>query len=465
MKKKTLVTLLLLIGFLYQLKTPVVAQSAADRPVISIDSYSSLDTPARGEDFEMTIIFFNSGQRAATNLMIEFAPGDLIPRDNGGLQTIYQLIKDEAKGIKQNFTVSPDLWGAQIANVSVSINYSDYDGNVYSDSFNLAVNLHIPPYNAPTPTPAGSVRPQLVIQSFSTDEAILQPGTIFDLNLSITNLGNSTAKSVTKILGGGTVETDLEGTPQPGISGGSGDFTLFAPLVSSNIQFIGDILPGETVEETQRIIVNVNTTPGAHSLNYSFVYLTEDGEKVVDNQVITLLVYRLPSLQVDFSMEPGPFFANQPNLLPLQVVNLGKQTVILGNMQVTASDALLENNIALVGAIESGFYFTLDSMITPYQAGPMEILVSVSFTDDFNQPQSYDTTLLVDVIEMDMGDFGEGDDQFPPFEDFDDWEPVPAEETFWQKLLRVLKGLIGLDSGVKTDPMFYGDEGFPSDLP
>ena len=92
-------------------------------------------------------------------------------------------------------------------------------------------------------------------------------------------------------------------------------------------------------------------------------------------------------------------------------------------MQVTASDALLENNIALVGAIESGFYFTLDSMITPYQAGPMEILVSVSFTDDFNQPQSYDTTLLVDVIEMDMGDFGEGDDQFPPFEDFDDWEP------------------------------------------
>ena len=111
MKKKTLVTLLLLIGFLCQLKTPVVAQSAADRPVISIDSYSSLDTPARGEDFEMTIIFFNSGQRAATNLMIEFAPGDLIPRDNGGLQTIYQLIKDEAKGIKQNFTVSPDLWG------------------------------------------------------------------------------------------------------------------------------------------------------------------------------------------------------------------------------------------------------------------------------------------------------------------------------------------------------------------
>ena len=159
------------------------------------------------------------------------------------------------------------------------------------------------------------------------------------------------------------------------------------------------------------------------------------------------------------------FFANQPNLLPLQVVNLGKQTVILGNMQVTASDALLENNIALVGAIESGFYFTLDSMITPYQAGPMEILVSVSFTDDFNQPQSYDTTLLVDVIEMDMDDFGEGDDQYPPFEDFDDWESAPAEETFWQKLLRVLKGLIGLGSGVKTDSMFYGDEGFPSDLP
>jgi hypothetical protein len=457
-----------MIGFLYQGGTPVFAQQAADRPVISIDYYGSATIPSRGQDFDMTIIFLNSGQRASTNLMIEFVPGDLIPRDTGGKQTIYQLIQGETKGLSQTFTVSPDLW-SQLANITVNINYSDNEGNVYSDSFNLAVDINIPAYAAaaptPTPTPSVLMQPQLVIQSFSTDEGILQPGTIFELSLNLTNLGNASAKSVSMVLGGGTVETNPEGTPQPGISGSAGDFSIFAPLDSSNIKFIGDIKPGQTVVATQRIIVNVSTTPGAHSLDYSFVYLTENEQKVVDNQVITLLVYRLPSLQVDFSMEPGQFFANQPNILPLQIVNLGKQTVILGNMVVAASDAQLENNVALVGAIEPGFYFTLDSMITPYQAGPLEILVSVNFTDDFNQARVIETTLTVDVIEMEMGEFEPGEEQYPPGDGPDGWDFPPAEETFWQKIIRVLKGLIGLDSGIKTAPTGFSNEEMPIDLP
>lgn len=469
MKQKIMLTLLLLIGFLYTGGTPVIAQQAADRPVISIDYYGSPTIPSRGQDFTMTIIFLNSGQRVATNLMIEFVPGDLIPRDTGGRQTIYQLIQGETKGLSQTFTVNPDLWSAQIANLIVNINYSDYEGNVYSDSFNLAVDLFIPAYSAstptPTPTPAVMLHPQLVIQSFSTDEAVLQPGTIFELSLNLTNLGNATAKSVSMILGGGTVETNPEGTPQPGISGSAGDFTNFAPLDSSNIKFIGDILPGETVSATQRIIVNVSTTPGAHSLDYSFVYLTENELKVVDNQVITLLVYRLPSLQIDFSMEPDPFFANQPNILPLQIVNLGKQTVILGNMLVAASGAQLENNMALVGAIDPGFYFTLDSMIIPNQAGPMNILVSVNFTDDFNQARVFETTLTIDVIESDMGEFEPGEEQYPPVDGSDDWNFPQTEETFWQKIIRVLKGLIGLDSGIKTAPIGFSNEEMPIDLP
>ena len=469
MKKKSLLLFFLVIVLLSQVRMPANAQSPSERPVIAIDSYSTDITPARGETFSITIGFLNLGQITSTNLMIEFIPGDLIPRDTGGFQTIYQLIKGEKKNITQTFTVSPDLWGASIANTTVNINYSDYDGNLYSDSFILAIDLRIPPYVVPTPTPtltpAPMLHPQLVIQSFSTDEAILQPGTIFELSLNLKNLGNAPAKSVSMVMGGGSVETNMEGTPQPGISASAGDFSHFAPLDSSNITFIGDILPGKTIKTTQRIIVNVNTTPGAHSINYSFVYQTEDEQKVVDNQVITLLVYRLPSLQVDFSMEPGPIFVNQPNVLPLQVVNLSKQSVVLGNMLVAADDALLENNTALVGVIEPGFYFTLDTMITPFQVGPMEILVSVNFTDDFNQLRTFETTLLIDVVEMDGDDFYPGDDPFSPHDGFEDWEPQTVEETFWQKLLRVLKGLLGLDSGVRTEPVFFEDAMTPSNLP
>jgi len=223
MKQKIMLILLLLIGFLIPGGTQVIAQQIVDRPVISIDYYGAATTPARGEDFTMTVIFLNSGQQPSYNLMIEFVPGDLIPRESGGRQTIYQLIQGETKGLSQTFTVNPDLWSAQIANLVININYSDPDGNLYSDSFNLAVDLSVPAYGVPsptpTPTPAVMLQPQLVIQSFSTDESILQPGTIFELSLNLTNLGNATAKSVSMVLGGGTVETNPEGTPQPGISG------------------------------------------------------------------------------------------------------------------------------------------------------------------------------------------------------------------------------------------------------
>jgi hypothetical protein len=469
MIKKILITLFLLVSFLIPMQQPVSAQLGADRPVISIDYYGSDTTPTRGQDFNMTIIFKNSGQQAATNLMMEFVPGDLIPRDNGGRQTMYQLIPGETKGVSQNFTVSSELLGAQLATVVVNINYSDYDGNVYSDSFNLAMNLSVPAYSAPvptpTPTPVVMLRPQIVIQSFSMDEALLQPGSMFELTLTLINLGNSAAKSVSMVLGGGTVETNPEGTPVPGISGSAGDFTNFAPLESSNIKFIGDILPGESVTATQRIIVNVSTTPGAHSLDYSFVYLTENEQKVVDNQVITLLVYRLPSLHVDFYMEPGPFYANQMNTLPLQVVNLGKSAVVLGNMLIAASDAQLENNMALVGAIDPGFYFTIDTMIIPNQAGPLDVLVTVNFTDDFNQPRTFETTLTLDVMEMDMGGFEPGEEPYPPIDGPENWESPPTEETFWQKVIRVLRGLFGLDSGIRTAPVPMYSEEMPMDLP
>ena len=469
MYKKSLLILLLLIGFLFQIILPVNAQPTGDRPVITIVSYESDTTPAHGQDFTMTIIFRNTGQVAAKNLKIEMITGDLIPRDNGGLQVINQLIPGENKGIHQNFTVSADLWGASIANLSININYSDYDGNAYSDSFSLAMNLGVPVYSAPvataTPTPAVIFSPQLVIQSYSSDIPILQPGTIFELSINLTNLGNATAKSVSMVIGGGTIETNPEGTPQPGISSSTSDFTTFAPLDTSNIQYIGDIEPGESVTAVQRIIVNVSTTPGAHSLDYSFVYLTESGQKAVDSQVITLLIYRMPSLQVGFYMEPGTIFTNQPNNLPLQIVNLGKQAVVLGNMVVTANGAMLDNNMALVGAVDPGFYFTFDTMITPSQAGPLDVLVSINYTDDFNQPRVFETTLTMDVIEMDEGYFKPWEEEFPNNGGFDGPNPSPENENFWQKFVRVLKGLIGLDSGIRSEPMPFPVEEMPYDMP
>lgn len=463
MKRLSIAVLLLsILSVLLPLST--VSAQDTSRPVVMIGSYASSTVPSRGENFSLSVIFTNNGQRPAYNIFIEFVSGELIPRNNGGTQSIYQLVMGESKGINQGFTVSPDLWGASVATVVVNLDYTDDAGNPYTDSFTITIDLNAWAYSAPlaTTTPTAVLQPQLVVTNYETDVEILQPGTAFELTLGITNLGNAPAKAVSMVMGGGSVEVNPEGTPQPGVSGSGGEFTHFAPLDSSNIQYIGDIASGTSVTASQKIIVNVTTSPGAYSLKYSFIYITDSGEKVVDDQVITLLVYQMPMIEVGFYQDPGMLFAQQPNNLPIQIVNLGKQSVVLGNMQISAENAQLENNTALVGPIESGFYFTLDTTLIPEQPGPLDLQIRINYTDDFNQSRVYESTLSVNIEDMMMvpedviGPEGSGGempgDVMSPEEGFG-----TSPESFWDKIVRFLKGLFGLDSGLSPT----GESGLP----
>jgi hypothetical protein len=94
-----------------------------------------------------------------------------------------------------------------------------------------------------------------------------------------------------------------------------------------------------------------------------------------------------------------------------------------------------------------GFPFTMDALVIPDQPGPLELLVAVDYTDDFNQLQTLTQTVTVEVIE--------GGSVEPPIDggiDGDGTEPPPpvVPESFWDKVVRFLKGLLGLDSGVPT---------------
>ncbi len=261
-------------------------------------------------------------------------------------------------------------------------------------------------------------------------------------------MGKSTAQRVTMILGGGSSSggNSGQGTPDTGgISGGSSNLSTFAPLNASNVQFLGDMAIGGEKDLEVLLIVNTSTLPGAYSLPISFTYIGPNGGTFTDDQAITLLVYTPPNLAVNFYRDPGPLYANQPNLLPIQVVNLGRTTVVLGNMTVTAENAFMENNTTLVGPLDPGGYYTLDAMLTTDQPGSQELLVEINYTDDFNQPNVYTDTIPIDVLEAPVMEPGPGtvDGEVPVSE-----ETQP--ETFWQKFMRFIRGLFGLDSAQPT---------------
>ena len=317
-------------------------------PLISISSYDTGgQAVTAGSEFSLKMYLKNSGKAAAQNIIITFNGEGFYPLESGGVQTIGKIEAGGTNNIVQKFIAGNDLAWVPVANLSVSVAYTDAAGSSYSSEFTISVRINEPVISSvSTPTPSLSVRPQMAVTGYQTDVDPLQPGAIFNLALDVRNLGLADARSLTVIFGGGSVTESTGETPQPGgISGSEGDFQNFAPLGNSNIVFAGDVPQQATIKVNQKFVVNTTTEPGAYSFKLSFVYDDQKGNRLVDNQVITLLVYSLPNIEVSFYQDAGIFSAGMQSILPLQVTNLGKNGAVLGNMKVTAENAEFFNNV------------------------------------------------------------------------------------------------------------------------
>ena len=368
--------------------THTPAPTAFIRPILNVDSYgasSAIITPGQDFDFDMTLV--NWGSTTATNIVVSFIPGDFNPRATGGVRTVGSLAPGEKWRFYQPFTASTALWGKNSGTVQVKVNYTDAHGTPFTETFTLSFNLTRYSTAVPTPTPTAtpSLNPKLLITNYQSNIDSIQPGSSLNLTLNVQNVGATAAKGAAVTFAGGSGGT--AGT----------EFANFAPQNSSNLQFVGDLAPGERRSITQTLVVNGAAKAGVYSLKFSITYTDEHGQSYTEDQVITLSVQSPPKLEVGFSEEPEPFVAGEANALPLQLINRGLTAVTLGNMKVTAEGAALKNNIALVGALDSGNYFTLDATLIPEKSGPLTLTITIDYTNAFNQPQVSTHILEIEV--------------------------------------------------------------------
>lgn len=435
-----------------QAGTPLPEEPAgsSERPLIVVETYS-IDpvyvTP--GQDFTLNVRFVNAGSEQANNVVVTYNSENFMPLETGGVVALGPIDSGSKRKMDQRFSAAWALLGSTNAVLSMQITYTGGGGESYTENFTLTLPVTPPAAQAatntptPTPTAAPKERPQLVISAYEVDLPILQPGSHFSIALEVTNVGDADARRVTMILGGGSSSAGgTAGTPEPGgVSGASGDFGTFAPVAASNVQFLGDLPVGGSLQASSSLIVNASANPGVYPMRISFTYSTGDGSTYTDDQVITMLVYSPPMVEVNFYRPPDPLFAGMGGSIPLQVTNLGRKAATLGNMTVTAEGADVMNNSIVIGMLDISYPFTFDPMVIPYQPGPLEIQVKINYTDDFNQQQTIEKVLTLDVMEapvMEPPPEGEGGMVEPM--------PMPEPETFWQKVMRFVRGLLGLDS-------------------
>ncbi len=424
---------------------PFVPPAPFARPQmrVTFSGASGKDGIVSNKPFKFTVNFENAGSADAYSVQAAFTSADLVPLETGGVAVLGTVDSGAGISVDQRFVSSGSLSGKTIITIDVTLSYNDDKGTAYSDKFTLSVPVSgggggSGPYYTATPT--GVRSGQLIITSYGTTVDPLQPGSQFNLVMTVQNVGNDKAQRVTMIIGGGGSGSS-SGTPQPGgVSGGGGEFTNFAPVGTSNIQSLGDMPAGGQVQASQELIVNVSTNPGAYPMKVTFSYINSNGEVVNDEQVITLLVYSLPNLDISFYRPLDPFFVGQPGALPIQVVNLGKRTAVMGNITVTATNGTVENGTSLVGSLDAGGFFTLDAMLYPDAPGPITLNLVIDYTDDFNQERTVEKTIELTAEE------GFIEPTPDPNMPVDPGMMPGAEETFFQKTWRFILGLLGLDS-------------------
>jgi hypothetical protein len=431
--------------------TATSAPAPVIRPQIAVQNYRTKPENVQyGQEFVLIVKLRNEGQAQAYNVQASFTSSSFLPLKNGGVNIVGDIGAANSVDVDQTMTASTYVYG--IVSVDMNLAYNDANGTAYTEKFTLNIRATGGSgVAAATSTPTGVKSSQLVITSYASSVDPLQPGEQFRLTMTIQNSGNARAQRVTMIVGGGSSSGTSNGTPQPGgVSGGSGEFTNFAPVGASNVQTLGDLGPGDMIQAAQDLIVNVSTTPGAYPMKVTFSYLNDKGESINDEQVITLLVYGLPTVDISFYRPPDPFFVGQPGMLPIQVVNLGKRLAVLGTIKVEAPNGTVENGTSLVGSLDAGGYYTLDAMLIPEQSGPMTLDVTIDYTDDFNQARTIKHSLEIEIMEGMEEPIVE-----PGMEGGEGVMPTPVEEKPLQKVWRFILGLLGLDSAPPTN----GDPG------
>ena len=469
----------------------IIAEEVVDRPMLYIADYSTGDGKKSVNPygtFGLNFTLANNGKAFANNIVMTFSSQDFDPLD-GSVITFYEVdarVKGPDGSLDGNFVKSTHTFKVNDMStwkysglITATTSYTNPTGvNQYSDTFIFAITINQSGSGtvAATATPTAVQRAQMVVNNYSADIDPLQPGSTFKLSLDVKNVGSEMARNVSLVYGGSTITTNPEGTPEAGgVSGGSGDVTVFAPIGKSNVVLLGDFSAGSSLSPEQEFVVNVTAQPGAYPLKLSFVYTDAKGKRVIDDQVITLLVFSLPQLEITFyNPVEGMFSVGEMGSLPIQITNLARKSVVLGNVVVTSEAGEMSNNSVLVGTLEPGGYFTIDPMFIPFQEGTTTIKLEIRYTDDFNQLRTYNSQLQVEVMpEMPMPEpYPLLDENGNPVLDengnpiiIDPMNPQPfpnepvQDPGFFAKIWNAIKGFFGFGtSDNSTDMPVYEEQ-------
>jgi hypothetical protein len=375
------------------------------------------DVLVPGEPFTLTLVMANRGRRTAIDCFAKVDATDLVmPREGGDLVALPSLGLDELVTATLPLELRAVSEGGR-QRLAVGLEYEDYGGGSYSDQLTVGVTVD-----------AGlDQRPQLIVSQSHTDPEVLGPGDPFSLTVRVDNVGGGTAHRLVLALGG---------------EGGAA-LEPFVPLNAGNVAYLVELRAGESWTFTRPLMVGGDAESQAYNLPVALTYDDDKGRQVKDTQRLSLMVYQRPDMRVDFYREPEPMRVDQPSLVSLEVVNVGRGTLDVQALEGGGDQVQVEEEgVPFIGPLDPGGSAPLDLSVRPLVDGTVELIVTLRYRDAFNRTQVVTDTVLLDAQGSPAAPDQPGASAPGGVPQSGDTE-VGADRPFWQRLLM---GLFGLGS-------------------
>ncbi|MBN1248983.1 MAG: IPT/TIG domain-containing protein [Anaerolineae bacterium] len=368
-----------------------------------------------GEPFSLTVRLANRGNRTAVNVFATAASAEMAIPASGGDTVYADLLKiDGVVTVTLPLVLGAlDKGGRQ--SMPVALAYSDYSGGNYSEEQSVGVDVNTSLVK----------QPQLLIDAYTTAPDFIAPGDTMTLTMRVANVGGGDAQRITLALGGE----------------GGASLAPFVPLKSGNVIFIEEIPMGGSVEVSRELIVDGSAETRAHSLPIELQYDDPRAARHKETQRLSLIVRERPELQASFYQPPGVLMVGMPNMLSLELLNVGRSSVNIVEIVPQGAQIDVEvQGLPYVGPLDAGGSAPVDLLVTPREGGPAELVLEVAYRDDFNQTQVISRTLPLEIMEAEGPVPGEEGKPIPGE------MPEPAPEGPLQKIWRAIKGFLGLGS-------------------
>jgi hypothetical protein len=411
-------------GNLYKDKQDIgvdIDASPSQSPHLIVESVRTLpDKLVPGQEITLTVCLANVGNEAARRIALSFGGQDgaslepFLLLNAGNVAFVSELSAGATVEITRQLAVQ-DTADAKAYHLPLALDYEDGRGTHRTAAQQLSLIVQECP----------KLVPQLIVSGYQTTPSVLSPGDQFTLTMTIANVGSADALRLTMALGG--------------VDGAA--LEPFLPVNTGNVRFIPNLQQGQAIEVSQCLIVDGAASTKAYNLP---IALTYDGGSIKSEtaiQRLSLIVRQRIELQVGIYSRPETIGVGAPSSLSLEVLNLGRSAVDILGLEATSEGIDIEaDGVPFIGPLDPGGSAPLDVIVTPRQGGPQQLEVQAKIRNDLNQVQVASHLVTIDVAD------GPGGAPSPVVarETVEIEKELP--ETFWQTILRALKGFIGLGS-------------------